>query len=85
VYHLGERFYRGGDINARTKGLGLGLALSGEILELHGTALEIETKVGVGSTFVFRLPIVGMGEHPLVAALSRANADDSAVDTRQID
>jgi signal transduction histidine kinase len=54
--HLGERFYRGGDLNARsTKGLGLGLALVKEILELHGSALEIESQVGIGSRFAFRL------------------------------
>ena len=54
--HLGERFYRGGDLNARsTKGLGLGLALVKEILELHGSALEIESQVGNGSRFAFRL------------------------------
>jgi signal transduction histidine kinase len=75
VFHLGERFFRGGDLNARTKGLGLGLALSGEILELHGSALEIETKVGVGSTFAFRLPIVGIGENPFAAAMRRAMGD----------
>jgi signal transduction histidine kinase len=86
AFHLGERFYRGGDINARTKGLGLGLALSGEILELHGSALEIETNLGAGSTFAFRLPIVGIGEHPFVAAMSRAmGADESSNDGRQID
>jgi signal transduction histidine kinase len=86
VFHLGERFYRGGDINARTKGLGLGLSLAGEILELHGTALEIETQVGIGSTFAFRLPIVGMGEHPFVAAMSRAlDGDGSSLDSRQLD
>jgi signal transduction histidine kinase len=69
VFHLGERFFRGGDLNARTKGLGLGLALSGEILELHGSALEIDTKVGSGSTFSFRLPLVGVENNPLAGAM----------------
>ncbi|HEV8421107.1 MAG TPA: ATP-binding protein [Actinomycetota bacterium] len=81
VFHLGERFYRGGDLNARTKGLGLGLALSGEILELHGSALEIETHVGIGSTFAFRLPIVGIGENPFAAAMRRAMGDDEPSST----
>jgi signal transduction histidine kinase len=54
--HLGERFFRAGDINSRSKGLGLGLALVREILELHGTELEIETALGAGSRFTFRLP-----------------------------
>jgi signal transduction histidine kinase len=55
--HLGERFFRAGDINSRSKGLGLGLALVREILELHGTDLEIETSLGAGSRFTFRLPV----------------------------
>jgi signal transduction histidine kinase len=55
--HLGERFFRAGDINIRSKGLGLGLALVREILELHGTQLEIDTTPGIGSHFTFRLPL----------------------------
>ena len=56
IRHLGERFYRGGDRNSRpTKGLGLGLALAREILELHGSVLEIESDPGRGSRFAFRL------------------------------
>jgi signal transduction histidine kinase len=54
--HLGERFFRGGDLNSRpTKGLGLGLALVREALSLHGSSLQIETEVGGGSSFSFRL------------------------------
>jgi signal transduction histidine kinase len=58
LHHLGERFFRGGDLNARsTKGLGLGLALVREILDLHGTQLEIQSEVGSGSRFTFRLRV----------------------------
>ncbi|MGH2734795.1 MAG: ATP-binding protein [Actinomycetota bacterium] len=54
--HLGERFYRGGDLNARrVRGTGLGLALVKEILELHSSRLEITSEVGRGSTFAFSL------------------------------
>ncbi len=54
--HLGERFFRGGDLNSRaTKGLGLGLALVREALRLHGSSLQIESEVGGGSSFSFRL------------------------------
>jgi signal transduction histidine kinase len=61
--HLGERFFRGGDLNARsTKGLGLGLALVREILDLHGTPLEVESRIGAGSRFAFRLRAVGVEE-----------------------
>jgi RNA polymerase sigma factor (sigma-70 family) len=57
VAHIGERFFRGGDANTRsTRGTGLGLALVSEILDVHGTYLEIQSEVGIGSRFGFRLP-----------------------------
>lgn len=47
--HLGERFFRGGDVHTRTtRGLGLGLAMSAEILALHGSRLEIDSAPGRG-------------------------------------
>jgi RNA polymerase sigma factor (sigma-70 family) len=55
--HIGERFFRGGHSNTRsTRGTGLGLALVSEILDLHGTYLEVESKLGIGSRFSFQLP-----------------------------
>jgi len=58
VEHLGERFFRGGDPNTRrTRGLGLGLALVREILVLHGSALDVSSEPGRGSSFSFRLPL----------------------------
>jgi RNA polymerase sigma factor (sigma-70 family) len=57
TYHIGERFFRGGDPNTRaTRGTGLGLALVSEILDMHGTYLEVESELGIGSRFCFRLP-----------------------------
>jgi signal transduction histidine kinase/DNA-directed RNA polymerase specialized sigma24 family protein len=54
--HIGERFFRGGHSNTRsTRGTGLGLALVSEILDLHGTYLVVESKLGIGSRFSFRL------------------------------
>jgi signal transduction histidine kinase len=56
VTRIGERFFRGGDLHTRTtRGTGLGLAVVSEILELHGSRLEVESRVGHGSTFSFRL------------------------------
>ncbi|MGH2555927.1 MAG: ATP-binding protein [Actinomycetota bacterium] len=76
--HLGERFFRGGDLNVRTKGLGLGLAFSREILELHGSALEVYTQLGSGSTFAFRLPLAGLDPQPFASALFPGLADRRA-------
>jgi K+-sensing histidine kinase KdpD len=53
---LGERFFRGGDLNSRkARGTGLGLALVTEVLKLHGTTLDVDSEVGRGSVFSFRL------------------------------
>ncbi|HEX9411321.1 MAG TPA: ATP-binding protein [Actinomycetota bacterium] len=57
--HVGERFFRGGEINTRQRGLGLGLAIASEILELHGSQLEVDSEVGRGTRFSFRLPLRG--------------------------
>ena len=55
--HIGERFYRGGDPNDRpVRGAGLGLAIVREILALHGSALQVESRQGEGSRFSFLLP-----------------------------
>jgi signal transduction histidine kinase/DNA-directed RNA polymerase specialized sigma24 family protein len=53
---IGERFFRGGDVHTRsTRGTGLGLAVVSEILELHGSQLDVESTVGEGARFSFRL------------------------------
>ena len=67
--HLGERFYRGSDVVARrTRGAGLGLAFARQVIELHGEELEIESELGRGSTFAFRLPLVGKNGQNLTSA-----------------
>jgi len=45
------------------KGVGLGLAVSYGIVEAHGGEIEVESKIGVGTTFTVRLPLTA----PVVA------------------
>jgi signal transduction histidine kinase len=56
--HIFERFYRVDKSRDRDKGgAGLGLAIAKTILELHDRTLEVESTVGAGTTFRFRLPV----------------------------
>ncbi|HZK50005.1 MAG TPA: ATP-binding protein [Actinomycetota bacterium] len=55
---LGERFFRGGDPNDRqVRGAGLGLAFAIEVLELHGSRLDVTSSEAVGTQFSFVLPL----------------------------
>ncbi|WP_160672781.1 ATP-binding protein [Clostridium sp. C8-1-8] len=49
-----EKFFRA---NSESDGTGLGLALSKQIVELHGGNIYCESQYGLGSTFTFELPI----------------------------
>lgn len=54
--HLFERFYRVQN-QSRVPGTGLGLAITHELITRHGGWLGVASTPGVGSTFVFYLPL----------------------------
>jgi PAS domain S-box-containing protein len=54
---LFERFHRVAGAQGRSiEGTGIGLALVHELVKLHGGTIEVESRVGLGTTFRVRLP-----------------------------
>tara|TARA_B110000503_G_scaffold19879_1_gene29759 strand:+ start:95812 stop:97083 length:1272 start_codon:yes stop_codon:yes gene_type:complete len=60
IPRLTERFYRVDDSrNSATGGTGLGLAIVKHVAAAHGAGLQVESKLGQGSTFTLRFPASG--------------------------
>jgi signal transduction histidine kinase len=57
--HIFDRFYRaGGETSKRVKGAGLGLSLVQHIVRAHGGTVECRSRVGEGSIFTLRIPVI---------------------------
>ena len=52
---VGERFYRV-DTSGKVPGTGLGISIVKEILHLHGGTMQIESRIGVGTTVELCIP-----------------------------
>jgi PAS domain S-box-containing protein len=61
LHRLFERYYRADNTSMRFEGLGLGLFISSEIIKRHQGSFWIESELGKGSTFFFRLPLKRSG------------------------
>gem|GEM_PF-1496630 len=57
VKKIFDRYYRV-ELQKGKPGLGLGLYISQNILQSHGSRLTVESEAGKGSTFCFSLPVV---------------------------
>jgi PAS domain S-box-containing protein len=53
-----ERFYRADTARVAGSGTGLGLAIAREIVEAHGSRIDVSSTAGVGTVFGFTLPRV---------------------------
>ncbi|WP_193726519.1 hybrid sensor histidine kinase/response regulator [Paenibacillus guangzhouensis] len=57
--HLFQPFYQYDEEGARSRdGIGLGLSISKQLVELQGGVMHVESEVGRGSRFTFTLPMV---------------------------
>jgi signal transduction histidine kinase len=56
VPRIWDRLFRG-DASRAERGLGLGLSVVKAVVEAHGGTVEVESRVGAGSTFTVELPL----------------------------
>jgi two-component system phosphate regulon sensor histidine kinase PhoR len=60
--HLFDKFYQGvNTLTHKRGGSGLGLTIVKQLTELHGGRIVVQSKLGQGSTFTVRLPLVPTG------------------------
>jgi signal transduction histidine kinase len=55
--HVFEQFWRGGTVQGRIPGSGIGLSGVQQIVQLHQGKISVESQVGQGTTFTVRLPM----------------------------
>ncbi|MCA9671821.1 MAG: response regulator [Myxococcales bacterium] len=63
LHQVFEKFKQVGDtLTDKPKGTGLGLPISKQIVQHHGGRIWVESELGVGSTFIFTLPVMAQPE-----------------------
>lgn len=55
--HVFDRFYRADESRSGRGGAGLGLAIAKEIVEAHGSSIEVSSSPDTGTVFSFELPL----------------------------
>jgi len=96
-----DRFFQVGDSLMRTsKGTGLGLTITKQLIEAHGGKISVESEVGKGSRFFFSLPIFSQKilemsrleaeidqyrENPCIAMLMLELGEEESLDSLKAD
>jgi len=57
IAHLFDKFYRSQATETSVQGTGLGLAICKKIVEAHDGYIDVQSEVGVGTTFSVHLPL----------------------------
>ena len=73
---LFNRFFRASNVEPQVAGLGLGLYVVKQIVELHTGTIEVQSVEGVGSTFIVRIP--SSPESALAVGAATLDASHSA-------
>lgn len=55
--YIFDWFRRAANVSGRIRGTGIGLAVVRQVVEQHGGTIAVESKEGIGSTFILRLPL----------------------------
>lgn len=81
--HVFDRFYQADGSSTRThEGSGIGLALSQELVTLHGGTITVESTLGRGSLFTVSLPLSHPEEGDAVPIVEDAHVSGDGVPTK---
>lgn len=82
--HIFDAFHQvDGSAQRRHGGVGLGLAISKQFVELHGGRMRVESTLGMGSTFYFSLPLQASGL-PSISSTSNLGTPNVGISQRLV-